>query len=179
MQSDQRTRMFRVLACLVCSMTGGAAFLGWLEPDIDLVQDDLSERECRSRAQLAVANCSEPVPTWKSATIIPVSDPNSSLSLAATRQSSGVHFLITSSGEVIADPTWKQQKSLQETGTIRIGMCTSGKDGNLRRSQYYGLKSLLAELDRVMSNRSADMVLKVEVEKGVLSQIQAFRDLAG
>ena len=166
------------MTCLVCSMTGGAAFLGWLEPDIDLIQDDLSEKECRNRAQLAVANCSAPVPTWKSATIIPVSAPTRNLSLAATRQSSGVHFLVTSSGEVIANTTWQQQKTIRESGTIRIGMCTSGEAGNLRRSQYYGLKSLLTELDRIMSNSDEDIVLEVEIEKGVLSQIKAFRDLA-
>ena len=174
MQSDQRTRMFRVLTCLVCSMTGGAVFLGWLEPEIDLVQDDLSERECRDRARLAVANCTQPAPTWKSATIIPVSDPGGNLSLAATRQSSDVHFLITSSGEVIADPAWKRQKPIQQGGTIRIGMCTSGENESLRRSQYYGLKSLLTELDDVLSNSGLEMALKVEIEKGYCLRSKRF-----
>lgn len=145
---DQRTRMFRVLVCLAVSTTGGSALLAWLEPASPQAVAGITPERSSAQARAAVLTSAVAGRRWDGVTIVPLADSASRETLAAVALPEDVHFLVTRSGDVVANSAWPRQVALGGTRHIRIGVSATAGSAEIARGQFVGLRALLEELNR-------------------------------
>jgi len=164
---DQRTRMFRVLVCLAVSMTAGSVLLAWLEPAPRVPAHVATTEECQESARLAVASC--PAPSirhdWDAVLLSPIESGTDRLTLAAVRYQSPVHFVVGRSGEIAADPSWRDQVSTSGVREIRIGLRGSANAEVVSSAQRAAVLALLDALNRVVPRSESGGGLPVHLSQ--------------
>lgn len=163
MNSDSRTRMFRVWGVLAAAMVGGSALLGWLEPKPQ--RNALAEAPNRSANSHSVPVAHQTAPTrhWNGVEILGVpsaANRNRGTLTAVVRQPE-LHFLITASGEAEPQPSWTSQKAAGDDDSIRIGVEQAGDDGAAHIKQIVRLSELISELRAAAKQSDASTILPV------------------
>ena len=152
---NPRTRMFKVWGWLVASMTCGAGLLLWLEPDGPVLQRSLSLEACKRQARQAVASRDTARADWLGIEILPI-EPDANrdrISLTATEPQHDVHFVVTPAGYVVPNGDWRRQVDTQGQTRVRIGIEWSAADRTLARAQVLSLRSLVGELNGMMTEQ--------------------------
>jgi len=145
--------MFKTLACLVVSMTGGAVLLGWLEPQVDdyasgrVPSPDLQTVQVMARR--AVRSAELPRADWNSIEVLALAGPSPGLrgALAATPPPPNLQFMVAPSGRVQTLPGWQPGGEIAATRhTIRVAVMTAAANEGMSIGQRLALRALLAEL---------------------------------
>ena len=171
--------MFRVLACLAVSMTGGTLVLSWLEPAPSHAAPNVPLQQYLVQAK-AVVNCSEaPARPWRGITIVPLRKTADRATLTAVGPQHDVHFVVDSAGTVVAHRWWRRQLPIGESQHIHIGLWTSSAAGQLARAQYLGLRTLLDELNSTVLRADMPAPLPIDLDERAcgLSLARAIRTL--
>lgn len=143
----QRTRMFRVWTGLAASMTAGAVLLSWLEQGAPVAAAPPSSAALAASAQHAVADCYRDLRSWSGIVLVGmVAGPDRS-ALIATRPQDDVHFLLYSTGDLMVQPSWREQRAVDAGGTIRVGLVAASPAAVGNRTQVRALRALISTLN--------------------------------
>lgn len=144
---DQHKRLAKMLGCLVASMTLGAAFLDWFQPN--QAGSETPRRQLIAQIRDAIHPTAEggiPAEKWQVIRAV----------AALPGDGARVHFVVDRNGDWIATPFWQDQRMLGEAGVIRIGLLTEGKSGEVTIPQWKAacqLRSNLQEMYKITLER--------------------------
>jgi hypothetical protein len=153
---------------LAGSMTLGALALSWLEqqctPPVLSAQNTLPAES----AHEAVARRSADLIDWSGVELVALSNQSDLLSLTATQpqQQHDVHFLVSTTGEVIVQPAWRDQLRVDNNHRILIGIVAATDAGITYRSQLDALQALLSELNTAAGPAFGPQDLRITIEQG-------------
>lgn len=164
----KQSRMLRVWACLVVSMTAGSAFLAWLAP-ASTARARWSHEEYESMAQQAVASRTTAA-RWDAVTLIPQPGAAERRQLAAVAGEPPVHFTIARDGAVRAHATWIEQLPLDEARQVRVAL-PADASAEIAAAQAAGLQALLVELQRTLHDASASQPLPIHLDQAAAPQV--------
>lgn len=143
----QRTRMFRVWTGLAASMTAGAMLLSWLEQGAPVSAAPPSTSALLASAQHAVADCHDGVRPWSGVVLVGVVAGADRSALTATRPQDDVHFLLHTTGDLVVQSPWRDQRALDADGSIRIGLVAASPKGVGSTTQLRALHALIETLN--------------------------------
>lgn len=132
---QRNKRMARTLGCLVASMTVGAALLDWVQPRPARAPAMSTGTELMSLVQQGSGGPG----TWRSIHL----DPQ-----PPERSATQSHFVINKQGQAYPTSLWRQQQSLGNTGTVRIGLMAADNSNQVTQAQW----TKAAELVRAIQN---------------------------
>jgi len=144
---DQHKRLAKMLGCLVASMTLGAAFLDWFQPNQP--ESETPRRQLIAQIRNAIhpsAEGSVPAEKWQVIRAV----------AAVAGDDTRVHFVVDRNGDWAPTPHWQNQKTIGESGVIRIGLRTEGQSGEITIPQWKAacqLRSNLQEMYRITLER--------------------------
>ncbi len=149
---EQRTRMFKTLACLVFAMTGTGALLGWMNPSHERITPSLRLDDVVWAAQSAVHNGVTMIPDrWQQVTVSMgegFGAPANGRPLTATGVPEDAHFYVDSAGRPVPTRNWRRQDSFAAgPGTIRIWVAHSTPGGPIAKIQWLCAKALIAAIN--------------------------------
>jgi len=137
---DPHKRMTRTLACLVASMSLGAAFLDWLRPD------DVSTP---SRGIELIARGAIPARTWLAIQVMTHTGEQRDLDLRT-------HFVIDPQGRLISTRSWERQRVLDDVPTVRVALVVPA-NRRVTAAQRSAAEDLISRLQEAL-DVSADRV---------------------
>lgn len=131
---DPHKRMTRTLACLVASMSIGAAFLDWLRPD------DFSGT---SRGIELIARGAAPASGWEAVRVMTHVGDASDLDLRT-------HFVVDPEGHFQPTRGWERQRVLDATPTVRVVLVVPPNQ-HVTPDQRSAAESLVYQLQNALS----------------------------
>ena len=140
---NPQSRMAKTLACLVASMTIGAALLDWFDP----VRADRSSPAVPLIAQLREAidqpDADAPIGTcWHAIHVDPQQgDPESGLQ--------AVHVIVGSDGQWSLTNNWSHQRQIGEEGVVRIGLRVKAPSNTVSRAQWQETVEIIRNLQQL------------------------------
>ncbi len=162
---DQRTRMWKTLACLAIAMGGTSVLLGWMDPVSVGETRVASNSEIASLVQQAVRSDTSveiDARRWREVEIARRHEPAAIAALpplrgsllAATASTANAasppvdyHFYVDRFGRTLRTANWRNQKSIGESaGIIRIEVAAPIGDEPLSAAQRYCVESLAQTL---------------------------------
>lgn len=120
---QRNKRMARTLACLVASMTVGAALLDWVQPKPARSLAMAAHTELMSLVQQGTSAPG----VWRGIQLDPQSP---------DKTTAGSHFVINTEGQASPTPLWRQQRPLGSRGIVRIGLVASDNSNQVTPAQW-------------------------------------------
>lgn len=150
---EQRKRMLGTLACLVVSMTGTAALLGWIDPSRSALAVPLTAGEVSDGVLdgvdfrpeqwtgVDVILCRRSGATWN--------DPTDDLPAS--------HLYVDEAGRISRDELWSlQAPASRHFKSIVIVVCLGRLESTLNAAHQATLVSLFGEMDAAIQTAGAD-----------------------
>jgi hypothetical protein len=139
--------MFRVWTALAVSMTAGAVVLSWLEQGAPVAAGPPSTSALLATAHQAVADRAVSPRTWSGIVLVGVVGGGERSALMAMRPQDDVHFLLPTTGDVVVQSPWRNQRALDADGCIRVGLIAASPSGAASRTQLRALRALIDTLN--------------------------------
>ncbi|GMU20373.1 MAG: hypothetical protein AMXMBFR13_04700 [Phycisphaerae bacterium] len=122
--------MARTLGCLVVSMTTGAAFLHWVQPE------PTKSRPPVSGIELIASMISQP---WHAVRIEPAR-------MEQGLSSRHAHFFVDREGRASIFDNWRSQSPVGQPGVIRIALQAAANTNEVTDRQWMATEQLVAKL---------------------------------
>lgn len=152
-----RTRMFRVLACLIVTMTATSTGLDMFYSNLHGSASDAAsvvEKEWLRAAEAAVGSPS--VPCWQAVELLVLGNDESRHAFTQA-----VHFRVDANGAMHRTAFWEQQYGLDVSpGCVRVAVVGDTEPRLWPARQRLAVSSLLSALNRSL-NRAPDQGLPV------------------
>ncbi len=149
---DQRTRMWKTLACLVAAMTSTTLLLGWMDPSQSLTRAAPSSAEMVHMARTVVdADLGVHLGQWTEIEVVTGRpQPTSRAMLAAGGQSRKCHFFVDRDGCPLRARWWRDQQAPADAPqTVRIEIAQP-RGGVISLAQKLCVRSLIAALNETL-----------------------------
>ncbi|MCB9850426.1 MAG: hypothetical protein H6817_06940 [Phycisphaerales bacterium] len=160
----ERTRMIRVWMSLVVAMSGGAMLLSWLEHSPTPLPPPISLEKLQARADQVVSTHDRGLRAWGGVKLVDVSRATDRLALVATRPQDDVHFVLSTTGDMVVMEPWRAQEFVSDDGCIRIGIESATTSGIASVSQLRGLQALLDALSKEVAQGGQPATLAIRLE---------------
>jgi hypothetical protein len=143
-----RARMIRALLALAVTMSVCAAFLSWIQPRWLSHAADVHSALLLQSLDHSVASDRGGLTQWQRIELIGYDSHATGLwSIQDDISSSEFHFLVTLSGKLLIDQTWRIQSPIGDTDALVIAIESYSRDTSMPMLQWRVLDRLLSAID--------------------------------
>ena len=146
-------------------MTAASAWLGWMDPSVEIPEEILSADQLMARTKALVTdNVDINTDRWVDVGI--TSGPSVlsvGRSLTASAETDQPHFYVDEHGQVFRGNRWRNQKaSGDEPGAIQIRVTSRGEGQPMTVAQWAGLRALISVLNENVSDTPVSLPVYLE-----------------
>lgn len=146
---EQQKRMVGTLACLVVSMTGTAALLGWIDPSKSTMAVTLSATDTTFGYVNPVKDVDFRRERWDEVDVVLLEQSDGKGNDGAI-----AHLYVDEVGDVDYDPLWLEQLSIDgHPRAIRIAVQLHPSDSVMNQQQQSTVSAILAAINSSKSDR--------------------------
>ena len=165
--------MFRTLLSLVVAMTATSALLGFIDPSkpVDVEPPSFASVLPVAR-ELVAGNVDLRRDHWRGVEVL--AGPTASKFLTATAAEPDLHFVIDVDGRLHRTAEWSRQdpRSLRPR-PIRIQVARRGEHEPMSRSQWHGVRALVAAIHEAVAAEQSVVEVRFEAEWATIYGLEA------